>query len=109
MQIILTIPDQVYSEDPAYTKYFEILQGMVNRMAVSHYKYGPIKPNATTCEVDELASARKRERMYLETGNTENLWDEANFVIIEAMFPQHEKAHFRSQTSAESPGLEFRE
>ena len=107
MQIVLTIPDQVWNEDPTYSIFFEKLQEMVNRMAMSHYKYGRIDNNAKLGLIDEMKSGRKRLAMYEETGNTENLLDAANFFVIEATYPQHPKAHFKAQTSKQSPGLEY--
>lgn len=120
MEITLRIPDQVYNEDPTYAEYFKILQAMIDRMAVSHFKYGRLDDNAKTGMVDEMLCARKRMWMYDgigpqaegkrgDTGNVENLYDAANFVIIEAMFPQHGAAHFKAQRSQDSPGLEYRE
>lgn len=116
MNITLNIPDQVWTEDPSYQKYFELLQQMVNRLAMSHYKYGPIEDNAVIGEVDEMLSGRKRLWMYDgigpeaegkkgNTGNVENLLDAANFFLIETMFPKHVKSHFKAQTSEQSPGL----
>lgn len=114
MEITIKIPDQVYKEDPTYKKYFEGLQMMVNRMAVSHFKYGRIDHNAG--KIDEMKSGRQRLWMYDgkgpragnkegNTGNTENLLDAANFFLIEFTHPQHRKAEFRAQSASESPGL----
>jgi hypothetical protein len=121
MKITINIPDQVYQQDPAYKKYFEALQMMVNRMAVSHYKYGKINGNGPA--VDELKSGLQRAAMYdtrylkskkiwqgrtpkpLNTGNTENLIDAANFMLLEYMFPKHRDAEFEAQPSSASPGL----
>lgn len=43
----------------------------------------------------------------VNTGNTENLLDAANMLVIEFIFPKHPKAKFKAQTSADSPGLEY--
>lgn len=43
------------------------------------------------------------------TGNTENLLDASNMCRIEFLFPKHPKAHFRAQSSKESPGLSYKE
>jgi hypothetical protein len=118
MKIEINIPDQVWSEDPTYLQYFRLLQAMVDRMAMSHFKYGRVDNNAKLAEVDEMKSGRKRLWMYDgigdeaegkkgNTGNTENLLDAANFFIIEAIFPKHPKAKFKAQTSEQSPGLTF--
>jgi hypothetical protein len=96
-------------------------RAMVNRMAVSHYKYGKINGNGPA--VDELKSGLQRAAMYdtrylkskkiwqgrtpkpLNTGNTENLIDAANFMLLEYMFPKHRDAEFEAQPSSASPGL----
>lgn len=120
MEITIKIPDQVFAEDPTYAEYFVKIQEMVNRMAVSHFKYGRVDDNAKLASVDEVLSGRKRLWMYDgigpsadgkkgNTGNTENLLDAANFFIIESIFPKHVKAHFAAQTSAQSPGLTYAE
>lgn len=126
MEIKIQIPDQVYNEDPTYAEYFTKVQAMVDRMAMSHYKYGRVDDNAKLAEVDELKNALQRISMYdpanilqapiwpskakeVSTGNTENLLDAANFLIIEAIFPKHPKAFFKAQTSAQSPGLTFKD
>ena len=120
MKIELTIPDQVWNEDPQYKRYFEALQHMVNRMAVSHFKYGKIADKCNTEWIDDMLGGRQRLCMYdgigprpdykeINTGNTENLLDAANFFILEHLFPKKKTAHFRAQTSAESPGLAYRE
>jgi hypothetical protein len=127
MIVEIRIPDQVYNEDPTYVSFFKQLQAMVDRMSVSHFKYGPIHSNATADlgNVDEFKNGLQRLSMYnsemldlkevwkdrkrktLNTGNTENLLDAANFFIIESLFPRHDKAHFRAQTSTQSPGLDY--
>jgi hypothetical protein len=125
MEIKLRIPDQVYKEDRTYIRFFEAIQMMVNRMAVSHFKYGAIESNLSS--VNELQNALQRVSMYdskmlsrakvwkgktpkpLNTGNAENLLDAANFLIMEFLEPKHPKAHMRAQTSKESPGLSYME
>lgn len=79
------------------------LQGMLDRMAVSFHKYGPVAA-AYPADVDALASARQRLEKYEETGNTEWLIDLANFAMIEFMHPRHQAAHYRATDSGESPG-----
>jgi len=76
-----------------------------NRMAMSFYKYGPIKENYGNKYVKAVASLEKRLQMYKETGNTEYLVDVANFAMIEFMYPQHENAHFEATDSDKSPGV----
>jgi len=125
LDITIKIPDQVWNEDPSFVLYFQKVQAMVDRMAMSHFKYGPIDTNAVIGEVNETKSGLQRVSMYdpsfinqdevwagktpksVNTGNTENLLDAANFFVIEAMFPKHSKAHFKAQTTVQSPGLDY--
>ena len=79
----------------------QFLQGMIDRMSVSFYKYGAV---AEARGFDNLANLEKRVAQYRETGNTEWLIDAANFAMIEFMFPQHVDAHYRATDSSESPG-----
>jgi hypothetical protein len=79
----------------------EFIQGMVNRMTMSFFKYGPVAESATT---DAPASCRHRLDKYAETGNTEYLMDAANFAMIEFMRPAHPQAFLAPADSDESPG-----
>lgn len=81
----------------------EFLQGMVDRMSMSYYKYGPVA-DAYPSKVNAIKSLRLRLDKYLETGNTEFLMDVANFAMIEYMHPKHEHAHYKPTDSKESPG-----
>lgn len=83
-------------------KFDEIRKHM---MVTSFYKYGPLKFNSENVLDDNIKSLEKRLTKYKETGNTEFLADVANFAMIEFMYPQHEKAHYRATDSKESPGL----
>jgi hypothetical protein len=85
----------------------QFVELMKNRMVVSYYKYGPVADNykEQPSLIDCIASLQKRIAKYLETGNTEFLVDAGNLCMIEYMFPQHAKAHFRATDSSESPGL----
>lgn len=74
----------------------QFLQGMVNRMAVSLDKYGPVE-KAYPNDVDAIESLKKRLEEYEETGNIEYLIDVANFAMIEFELPRHPKAHFDSE------------
>lgn len=82
------------------------IQGMANRLVVSHFKYGSIAENYPD-KVNALASLQQRIVEYLKTGNTEFLIDVANFALIEFMCPSVPEAHFRATDSDESPGLKF--
>lgn len=118
MKIEIEFPDQCYKEDKDFKRYFDALQLIVNRMAMSHYKYGCMAANVEQ-GCDDVAGGRERLWMYDgkgepskrgkkgNTGNTENLLDAANFFLIEYLFPRHPKAHFKAQSSSQSPGLFF--
>lgn len=81
----------------------EFLQGMVDRMALSFFKYGAVR-EAYPARLNALESLQKRLVKYQETGNTEFLMDAANFAMIEFMAPRHPEAHFKPTDSDESPG-----
>lgn len=81
----------------------KFLQMMMNRMAVSYHKYGPLSENFphNAIGVDQI---KQRVDKYLETGNTEWLVDAANYCMIEYLYPWKVNAHFRATDSDESPG-----
>ena len=81
----------------------EFLQGMVDRMGMSFFKYGAIAlayPN----RVDAMKSLQLRLEKYEKTGNREHLIDAANYLMIEFMRPRHPDAHFHAEDSKASPG-----
>lgn len=80
----------------------EFIQGMIDRMMVSFFKYGAVKDGAAV--IDCIESLKKRLNQYQLTGNTEWLIDLSNFAMMEFMFPKHEDAHYRPTDSDESPG-----
>jgi len=108
MNIAIKIPDRVMREDADMQRWAEAIQLLANRMAMSHDKYGVMR-NKYPHSASAVASGQKRIDKYHESGNTEDCLDAANFLIIEYLLPTHEEAHFRAQTSAESPGLVWRE
>jgi hypothetical protein len=128
MKFELELPDSCYREDKeSYDRFAGALQLMLNRMATSHNKYQKGGKMADFVPaIDEVKSVQERIAMYSETwtldeildglenkqkdygtGNTENLLDAANILVIEFLFPKHPKAKFRAQSSHESPGLEY--
>lgn len=84
------------------TRFDELRQ---NRMIMSYHKYGAARLNYDTGCCDAIKSLEERLKLYKETGNTEWLVDVANFAMLEYMYPQHKKAHFRATSSDESPGV----
>ena len=101
MELKFHIPDKVLAEVDC-----EFIQGMINRMIVSFYKYGAVR-DAYPEKVDAIKSLEKRLSNYKESGNKEWLMDAANFAMIEFMAPRHKNAHFRATESDESPGRKF--
>lgn len=81
----------------------DFVRGMRDRMAMSYFKYGPVR-DAYPHKVNALESLRKRLEKYEDTGNTEWLIDAANFAMVEFMCPSHKRAHFKATDSNESPG-----
>lgn len=81
----------------------EFIQGMLDRMAMSYHKYGPVK-DVYPFHVDATKSLHDRLRLYGQTGNTEFLMDAANFAMIEFMHPSHPLAHFKPTDADQSPG-----
>ncbi len=79
-----------------------------NMMATSYYKYGSVKENYFKFKsLDAIGNLEERLKKYKETGNTELLADIANYAMIEFMYPQHEKAHYRPTDSGEHKVIGF--
>lgn len=102
MKIVLNFPDAITA--PCFSK--EFLQGMLDRMATSYFKYGPVTPESLA-KRDLPLTLRTRLATYENDGNTEWLMDVANFAMIEFMCPKHTNAHFRPTEGAESPGVQL--
>lgn len=88
-------PDTEYS--------LEFLQGMLDRMSMSYFKYGAVA-DAYPHSVDALACARERIARYGHGGNLEELIEAANYLMIEFLAPARDDAHFRATDSDGSPG-----
>lgn len=86
-----------------YSEEFDRLRR--NRVEVSYYKYGPVRRNFATGNVQAIPTMDLCVKKYQETGNKEYLLDAANYLMFEYMFPQHPKAHFRATGSEESAGI----
>lgn len=88
----------------------DFVRKMENRMVASFYKYGSLESNCNRKHKEDntniIESLEVRLEKYKEDGNTEWLVDVGNFAMIEFMYPQHPKAHFRATDSKESPGVE---
>ncbi len=81
----------------------KFIEGMRERMVVSHYKYGFIAEGFPE-KVDAVGSLMQRLRKYADTGNTEYLMDAANFCMVEFLHPRHPQAHFQATDDSGSPG-----
>ena len=86
-----------------YSQEFDRLRR--NRMEMSYYKYGPVRKNYATGNIQAIPTLKKCLEKYEETGNTEYLVDAANYAMLEFMYPQHPQGHFRSTGSEESAGI----
>jgi hypothetical protein len=93
--------EQILARD--YSEEFDALRQ--NRIVQSWYKYGWTSETYGNKLADAMACAEQRVALYRKTGNREHLVDAANFLMIEYMHPQHPNAHFRAESSEESPGL----
>lgn len=95
---------KIKSKDVPSSEYsFQFLQGMLDRMGLSYYKYGKIV-DAYPHKINAIESMKVRVDKYLDTGNIEFLIDAANFAMIEFMLPSHPEAFYKATTSDESPG-----
>lgn len=81
----------------------QFIQGMLDRCAVGFYNYGPTK-NSFPHVYNALECADKRRRHYKKTHNTENLIDEANYLMFEFMHPRDPRAFFEATDKSGSPG-----
>lgn len=79
------------------------VQGMLDRMIVSYYKYGAIKASFPS-HISALDSIQLRLDKYKDTGNTEYLIDVANFAMIEFIHPSIVGAEYKPTDSDGSPG-----
>lgn len=99
MKIELEFPDVI--DGPCVNQ--EFLQGMVDRMAVSYFKYGAVTAEAIA-KRNMIETIQLRFDTYLKDHNTEWLMDVANFCMIEFMCPSFVDSHFKPTDSIESPG-----
>lgn len=108
MKIEFEVNDLFLREDPDAERFLGGIQLMLNRMSVSHFKYGNMRDKYPE-SARAIDSADKRREMYDESGNTEDCLDAANFYVIEYVRPSHTAAHFEAQSSQQSPGLVWNE
>jgi hypothetical protein len=81
----------------------EFIQGMLNRMATSYFKYGKVS-DAYPLKVNAFKSMEDRLKLYKTTKNKEYLIDAANFLMIEFMLPSIFGTFFKATDSDGSPG-----
>jgi hypothetical protein len=63
---------------------YEFERLMRARLLMGYFRYGAI---GSVKPYDNISSAMRRLRLYLETGNQENLVDAANLCMVEHMWP----------------------
>lgn len=95
------MPDTILDED--YSLKFDELRK--NRVYMSRHKYGSVKANYASGNVDALASMQRAIEKYRETGNTEYLLDAGNYIMFEFMFPQIPGAFFKATPPEGTAGL----
>jgi hypothetical protein len=84
----------------------DFVQGMVNRMCMSFFKYGRVA-DAFPHKVDAIATLKLWLDKYEADGNTEFLMDISNYAMIEFMRPRHPSAHFKPTDSKASSGRKW--
>jgi hypothetical protein len=73
----------------------EFFRLMKNRMVMGAFRYGKLsEQKVSPIKYDNIASIRKRLKLYAQTGNTEHLMDCANLCMIEYMIGDHPNKHF---------------
>ncbi len=80
------------------------IQHMLDRMAISHFKYGDIEE--TKGKIAFIPTIRKAIDAYLNDGNTEHLIDAMNYLGMLFLFP-HSGSHFTPTDSDKSLGREW--
>lgn len=92
---VQSVPETEFSND--------FIQGMLNRMAVSFFKYGKIL-DAFPLRVNAIQSMQDRLEAYKTTKNKEYLIDAANFLMIEFIAPSFFGTFFKPTDSDGSIG-----
>ena len=80
------------------------IEGMIQRMVVSAFKYGPVTPDIWTVKCDFWATMAIREAKCRDTHNLEYLIDIANFCAMAFCYPPAGYM-FASTDSDQSPGV----
>lgn len=81
-----------------WSREFEDL--MRNRLIMGRFRYAPMR-SPEKGAYDNVGSAQKRLRLYLETGNVEHLVDVANLCLIEFEHGNHPERHFAASDDGE--------
>lgn len=77
----------------------EFEQLMRNRLIMGAFRYEPFSNKKSLYPT--ATEAIRRILRYLDTGNTEDLVDAANMLLLEFVFGKHPKKHFKSLDDAE--------
>ena len=87
---VRTTSIQVSREKQQWFKAF--IQGQWNRLEVGELRYGPGNKKQKY-----LTRMRKELNHYIKTGNAEQLFNIANYCLLEFMFPEHKKHFFNPE------------
>ena len=82
------------TEWPAAARAF--VTGMQNRVLLAGFRYGRFA-DPEKSKYDFLKGMEKKLAAYKRTGNTEHLFDLANYAMLEWIWPSHPDAHFRAE------------
>ena len=88
------LPDLEELKQTEYCDEFDELRR--NRMVMGAFRYGRLS-NPDKWKYNFIEGLRKKLWAYVDTGNTENLVDAANYLMLEFMQPSHPNAHFRAE------------
>jgi len=101
MEVVLNWPDGIPDNFDV-----DFMQLMLNRMAMSYFKYGDIRNPRLKDLTNQVENLRARVDAYMETGNQEFLVDVANFALIEFVNPTaREGTYFEATEGNASPGV----
>ncbi len=75
------------------------IQGMANRIAQGHARYGHPK-----VEKKYLTRLKLEVKAYQKSGNQEHLINVANYCFLESLEPEHKKSHFDSSIDSATRG-----
>lgn len=87
--IRLEIPDSVELQNHKKSIFKMFAQTMLNRLFVGETRYGPGNKKQKY-----FTRMKKELQAYEKTGNAEQLFNIANYCVLEWIAPEHPKHHF---------------